>query len=121
MGRIPVAGSDGRLRHRGVIPSGSHPAERIAGPPAVRFAGAVILAGGRSTRLGGVPKAALMADGVSLLARTVAAAAALVDADATLPQPKRGSRGAPRLPIAVVGPPELLRALVPEAEAVRWV
>ncbi|WP_269045525.1 molybdenum cofactor guanylyltransferase [Paenarthrobacter sp. Z7-10] len=39
---------------------------------------AVILAGGRSSRLGGVPKAALIADGDTLLGSTVAAARAAV-------------------------------------------
>lgn len=76
--------------------------------------GAVILAGGRSSRLGGVPKAALMVDGGTLLARTVAAAAAALGSSAVPGSPRE-------LPIAVVGPPELLRPLLADAEAVRLV
>ncbi len=76
--------------------------------------GAVILAGGRSARLGGVPKAALMVDGGTLLARTVAAAVAALRGSAAAGPPRE-------LPIAVVGPPDLLRPLLADAEAVRWV
>lgn len=95
--------------------------------------GAVILAGGRSARLGGVPKAALMVDGGTLLARTVAAAAAALRGCAVTGSPREircadGSDHAERngpdpreLPIAVVGPPELLRPLLADAEAVRLV
>ncbi len=58
---------------------------------------AVILAGGLSRRLGGVPKAGLMVGGETLLSRTVRAAAAVVE---TVPGGGAGVR------VAVVGPVE---------------
>jgi len=61
---------------------------------------AVILAGGRSKRLGGVPKAGLLVGGATLLARTVDAAAAVVGAEGD-PE-ATGATAAVR--IAVVGP-----------------
>lgn len=45
-----------------------------AGPAATPFLHAVVLAGGRSSRLGGTPKAGLRRDGTTLLERTVDAA-----------------------------------------------
>lgn len=65
---------------------------------------AIILAGGLSTRLNGVPKAGLMLEGQTLLARTVDAAAHVlaVHGDARLP-PARAGAGA-NAAIAVVGP-----------------
>ncbi|ALV44299.1 hypothetical protein MB46_01000 [Arthrobacter alpinus] len=62
---------------------------------------AVILAGGRSRRLGGVPKAGLLLDGQTLLARTVDAAARVL-ASATTADVDRTRSGR----IAVVGPHE---------------
>lgn len=73
---------------------------------------ALILAGGLSRRLGGVPKAGLMVQGQTLLARTVDAAARVIDAHPdraghtataarlATAQAKRGVEGG----IAVVGP-----------------
>lgn len=69
------------------------------------LAGAVILAGGRSSRLGGVPKAALMVGDRTLLERTLAAAGAAL---------------APGGPVAVVGPRDFLGPLVAEGVPVRW-
>lgn len=72
---------------------------------------AVILAGGMSRRLGGVPKAGLMLDGQTLLARTVDAAAQLDDAgpsgSAARPATADGG-GDSKARIAVVGPVEQL-------------
>jgi len=77
---------------------------------------AVILAGGLSRRLGGVPKAGLTVGGITLLARTVEAALALIDSEG----PGRDARpecegpecedpGRATAPaVAVVGPAELL-------------
>ena len=111
-----------------------------------RPAAAVILAGGRSSRLGGMPKAALRmdADGGTLLALTVAAAAAALNragghyrgADCAGAGPSGGAqpaaqpggrpgaqpgaqRGKPR--IAVVGPAAELRGLVPDPDSVLWI
>ncbi|ALE04956.1 hypothetical protein AL755_04740 [Arthrobacter sp. ERGS1:01] len=64
---------------------------------------AVILCGGRSTRLGGVPKAGLTVGGETLLARTVRAAQA-----ATWPDEECGQERDVR--IAVVGPTESIAA-----------
>lgn len=97
--------------------------------PGVQPAAAVILAGGRSSRLGGVPKAALQVDddGGTLLAVTVAAA------DAALEGRNRGWAGAdhagtegalaepPKPCIAVVGPAEELRPLLSEVDRALWV
>lgn len=60
---------------------------------------AVILAGGRSSRLGGVPKAGLLFDGEPLVRRTVREAASLLAV--------HGGRS-----IVVVGPPEQLHPLL---------
>lgn len=81
---------------------------------------AVILAGGMSRRLGGVPKAGLMLDGQTLLARTVDAAAQLCDAGsvgsaATSTTADGGEAVEAR--IAVVGPVELLGEWVATAQA----
>jgi molybdopterin-guanine dinucleotide biosynthesis protein A len=71
---------------------------------------AVILAGGLSRRLGGVPKAGLRVGGVTLLARTVEAALALIDGKG----PGWDARPEVTLPrdaapdVAVVGPAEVL-------------
>lgn len=62
---------------------------------------AVILAGGRSKRLGGVPKAGLVLDGATLLTRTVGAVAEVIDAQA--------GNGA-QAKIAVVGPDHGMKA-----------
>lgn len=71
---------------------------------------AVILAGGLSRRLGGVPKAGLLIAGTTLLARTVAAAALAIAAQeaaqqASQPAAAHGDAGT-RARIAVVGPVE---------------
>ena len=71
---------------------------------------AVILAGGLSRRLNGVPKAGLMVDGKTLLARTVEAAAqAIAVHDGALPATRPGGaqgEAGTRPGIAVVGPVE---------------
>lgn len=73
---------------------------------------ALILAGGRSRRLGGVPKAGLDIQGQTLLARTVDAAVRVLDAhqnawsSATAHQGTGERGGAPAAEIAVVGPME---------------
>lgn len=61
---------------------------------------AVILAGGRSRRLGGVPKAGLLMDGATLLSRTVDAASAVTGCGAG----PAVTGGAADARIAVVGP-----------------
>ncbi|WP_427016513.1 molybdenum cofactor guanylyltransferase [Pseudarthrobacter sp. P1] len=71
---------------------------------------AIVLAGGRSSRLGGVSKAALEYDGEALLARTVAAVRSVLE------------RPGCRVPMAVVGPEAEAAALletVPGALLVR--
>lgn len=80
---------------------------------------AIILAGGLSRRLGGTPKAGLVFDGATLLARTVSAVRELLPgaeattAEAALPAEPR---------IAVVGPAnELQKWLGPLTEQVRLV
>ncbi|MHA7305268.1 molybdenum cofactor guanylyltransferase [Arthrobacter sp. TMN-49] len=71
---------------------------------------AVILAGGLSRRLGGVPKAGLVVDGKTLLARTVEAAAqAITAAETAHPASTQGAAGA-QPSIAVVGPVESVAA-----------
>lgn len=81
---------------------------------------AVILAGGMSRRLGGVPKAGLMLDGQTLLARTVDAVAQLDDAgpvgSAAWPA-TAGGRGVAKARIAVVGPVEMLGDWLATAQA----
>lgn len=85
---------------------------------------AVILAGGMSRRLDGVPKAGLMLDGQTLLARTVDAVAQLVDAapwgSAAQPATADGG-GAAKARIAVVGPVGQLEGWLETAEASRVV
>ncbi len=71
-----------------------------------RIAGAVVLAGGRSSRLGGTAKAALTIGGVSLLAGTVAAAGVWLRSK-ELPVTV--------VPVVVVGPTEQLRSLLGES------
>ncbi len=73
----------------------------------------LILAGGRSRRLGGVPKAGLIFEGQTLLARTVDAAARALDAHAHPDTRAFGAQLAPaggggtaQAGIAVVGPGE---------------
>ncbi|MCY0904806.1 molybdenum cofactor guanylyltransferase [Arthrobacter sp. H14-L1] len=68
-----------------------------------RIAGAVVLAGGRSSRLGGTAKAALTIGGVSLLARTVAAVGDSL---------RSRQRAVSNVPLIVVGPAEQLRSLL---------
>lgn len=81
---------------------------------------AVILAGGLSRRLGGVPKAGLLAGGRTLLACTVEAAVhaiAMHDAgpDASQPAGTPGESGTPA-GIAVVGPVDSIAAWLGTAE-----
>lgn len=63
---------------------------------------AVILAGGRSSRLGGVPKAGLVLDGTTLLQRTCAALADAEHAVVVGPRPDDAGR-------AVAGAPSFVR------------
>ena len=94
----------------------------------VQPAAGVILAGGRSSRLGGVPKAALQVDdGGTLLAVTVAAADAALEgrnrdwAGAGQAGTEGGVAEPPTPRIAVVGPAEELRPLLPKADRALWV
>lgn len=83
---------------------------------------AVILAGGLSRRLGGVPKAGLMYEGKTLLARTVDGAAQAIaqttDQLATQPTTSGGVAGT-RARIVVVGPEEKTREWLADAESGR--
>lgn len=89
---------------------------------------AVILAGGLSRRLGGVPKAGLLQNGKTLLARTVEGAARAMDpmvaqpTDRTSAQPTVKSTPAgggvvPGPRIAVVGPEDRTREWLADAES----
>ncbi|WP_230854775.1 molybdenum cofactor guanylyltransferase [Arthrobacter terrae] len=68
-----------------------------------RITGVIVLAGGRSSRLGGTAKAALTIGGVSLLAGTVAAARGSL---------RSKERPVLDAPVVVVGPEEQLRPLL---------
>jgi molybdopterin-guanine dinucleotide biosynthesis protein A len=74
---------------------------------------AIILAGGLSRRLGGVPKAGLLLDGQTLLARTVDAAAAFL---AEAPTTSIGEVSRPA-PIVVVGPVESIAGWLATAKS----
>lgn len=74
---------------------------------------ALILAGGKSRRLGGVPKAGLLVEGQTLLARTVEAAARVVSAQVPMAQ----GGGAVEGGIAVVGPVEKVAGWLAGSEA----
>ncbi|MDJ0354612.1 NTP transferase domain-containing protein [Paenarthrobacter sp. PH39-S1] len=76
----------------------------LAGSARFAIVGAIILAGGRSSRLGGIAKAALLVGGVSLLSGTVDAARGALHA---------GERSQVRRPsIVVVGPVQQLLSLL---------
>lgn len=72
---------------------------------------AIILAGGLSTRLGGVPKAALMVDDETLLARTLRAVSEVIDPELEL---------AARPCAAVVGPKEDISSWLGTAQFPAW-
>ncbi|WP_244186160.1 molybdenum cofactor guanylyltransferase [Arthrobacter agilis] len=77
-------------------------------PDAPRF-DAIVLAGGRSTRLGGVPKAGLVLDGATLLQRTCAALADAERLTIVGPEPDGGARPSGE------GPPSFVREHPPFA------
>ncbi len=76
---------------------------------------AVILAGGLSRRLGGVPKAGLRLNGQTLLARTVDSAALAMAAPGAEPLSADGSPGTGAR-IAVVGPVEKTRLWLTDSQ-----
>lgn len=89
---------------------------------------AIILAGGLSRRLGGVPKAGLLQNGKTLLARTVDGAARAMDpmvaqptdrasAQPTVKSTPAGGGVAPGPRIAVVGPEDRTREWLADAES----
>lgn len=88
---------------------------------------ALVLAGGRSRRLGGVPKAGLTVEGQTLLARTVDAAARVLaacqgPASQTAPhQITAEGGGAAEAVIAVVGPVEQIAGWLESARHVNQV
>ena len=79
----------------------------------------LILAGGRSSRLGGVPKAALRHGGTTLLQRTVTAALdALAEDGSGAGEPPYPVAGGTQARVAVVGPVSDLGALLGDTEGV---